>query len=336
MLYKRSRKPGAPWWVRFTANKVEIRESSGTNRKELAEKFEQLLREAIWNEQNLGIEVHTWDEACTRWYREKAHKRSLARDKQAIARFAIPKSTDLEDVFAVVSGADAPGAKCGVREFAVLRSILNICADKWGWLERAPKVTVPPAVKHDPRWIRPEQFVTLIKELPPHAQQIAKFGAATGLRSSNIRKLKWASIHRKTAYVASLSAKAQKPIGIPLNADALVILKQQAKAHPVYVFTDHRGRAPVGSLKTCWAKARVRAGIPEFRFHDLRHTWAAWHTLKGTPPIILMELGAWSSLQMVEKYGHINPGHLVDWANNSKVRTKNGTRKKRPKRKRLK
>lgn len=321
MLYKRSAKPGAHWWVRFSSRGQEIRQSSGTDRKESAEAFEQQLREAIWNEQNLGIETHTWEEACEQWYKDKAKKKSLIRDKQAIARLNL--SGDLETV--------QPPSGMGARELAVYRSIMNAACHDWKWLTIAPKVKMPAAVELDPRWIKPEQFVTLIKELPPHAQQIAKFGAATGLRSSNIRKLKWTSIHKKTAYVASLSAKAKKPIGIPLNADALAILKRQAKAHPVYVFTDHLGRAPVGSLKTCWGKARVRAGIPDFRFHDLRHTWAAWHVLDGTPPIILKELGAWSSLAMVEKYGHINPGHLADWAENSRIKLSQGKRKKKRK-----
>ena len=328
MLYKRSSKPGAHWWVRFSIKGIEVRQSSGTDRKEFAEAFEQQLREAIWNEQNLGIEVHTWEEACERWYQDKAKKKSLIRDKQAIARLNL--SGDLEAIQQPSAGT------MGARELAVYRSIMNAACDDWGWITKAPKVSMPATVDHDPRWIQPEQFVTLIKQLPLHAQQIAKFGAATGLRSSNIRKLKWAAINGKTAYVASLSAKAKKPIGIPLNADALAILKQQAKAHPVYVFTDHLGRAPVGSLKTCWGKATTRAGIAGFRFHDLRHTWAAWHTLKGTPPIILKELGGWSSLAMVEKYGHINPGHLADWADNSKIRrTKSGTGRKEKNRKSL-
>lgn len=318
MLYKRSSKPGSPWWIKFYVKGIEVRQSSGTNSKDRAEAFEQSLRDAIWDEQNLGIESHTWEEARARWFKEKAHKRSLERDRQAFARFSL--TGDLT--------GDLPESvgEVGAREWAALRSLVRACA-KWGWLDKAPAIEVPSAKKHDPRWIKPAQFVILIKELPPHAQQMAKFGAATGLRSSNIRKLKWSSVLNKTAYVNSLSAKAAKPIGIPLNADAMAILKQQKKAHPVYVFTDHRGRAPVGSLKTCWGKARIRAGIPEFRFHDLRHTWAAWHTLAGTPPIILMELGAWSSMQMVEKYGHINPGHLADWADNS--RTRSGTRKRR-------
>ena len=323
MLYKRSKKEGAHWWVRFQTGGVEVRQSSGTDRKELAEQFEQQLREAIWNEQALGIERHTWQEACERWCKDKAKKKSLLRDKQAIARLNL--SGDLESI--------EPPANVGARELAVYRSIMNAAADDWKWIAVAPKVKMPPLVKHDPYWIQPEQFVTLIKELPPHAQQIAKFGVATGLRSANIRKLKWTDIVGNTAMVASLSAKAGKPLGIPLSAEARAILKEQAGAHAVYVFTDHLGRAPIGSLKTCWGKARIRAGVPTFKFHHLRDTWAAWHTLKGTPPIILKELGGWSSLQMVEKYSHINPGHLADWADNSrlkrrKVRTKSGTGKK--------
>ena len=53
MLYKRSRKPGAHWWVRFSVKGTEVRQSSGTDSKDLAEAFEQQLREAIWREQNL-------------------------------------------------------------------------------------------------------------------------------------------------------------------------------------------------------------------------------------------------------------------------------------------
>jgi integrase len=328
MLYKRSKKPGAHWWVKFQCRGQYIRQSSGTDRKELAEAFERELRAAIWNEEALGIEVHTWGEACTRWYREKSAKRSLKRDVQAFARFQIPDETDLADVYALVTAAEAP--KVGPRELAALRSLLNAC-EEWKWLDRAPTIAMPPALHQDPRWIKPEQFVRLIKELPPHAEAIARFGAATGLRSSNIRNLRWDGIYGNTVYVASLSSKNKKAIGIPLPADARTLLKAQVGAHPVYVFTDHLGRAPVGSLKTCWGKAVKRAGIEGFRFHDLRHTWAAWHTLQSTPPLILKELGGWSSLAMVAKYGHINPGHLADWADNSKFkipRTKSGTRKK--------
>lgn len=192
---------------------------------------------------------------------------------------------------------------------------------------------MPHAEKHEPRWITKEQFQKLCKELPPHASELARFGAATGLRSGNIRKLRWEAVDlkRRILFVGAAAAKSRKSAGFPLNDDARAVLERQSGAHQEFVFTDHLGRAPIGSIKTTWAKAVKRAGLGSFRFHDLRHSWAVWHTMSGTPAIVLKELGGWSTLAMVERYAHINPAHLKDWANNSKVGTKTGTRKKRKK-----
>lgn len=311
MLYKRSSKPGSHWWVRFSVKGEEVRQSSGTNRKDLAEAFEQDLREAVWREQNLGIEVHTWEEACERWLKEKAHKRSIERDRQAINSLKL--TGDLADLGASVSGVRA-------RELATYRSILNASV-RWSWLDKAPKVEMPHEEKHDPRWITKVEFEKLCRELPTHASELARFAVATGMRRSNIFRLRWVCVDMGAARlrVQARDAKAGKGIGIPLSKDALKVLRRQSGIHPGYVFADHQGRAPLTSIKTCWLKATKRAGLEGFRFHDLRHTWAAWHVLAGTPPIILKELGGWSSLVMVERYGHLNPGHLADWADNSRV-----------------
>lgn len=321
MLYKRSSKPGSHWWVRFSIKGNEIRQSSGTDRKDRAEAFERELRNAVWDEENLGIESHTWEEACERWLKEKAHKRSIERDRQAINSLKL--TGDLADLGASVSGVRA-------RELATYRSILNASV-RWGWLDKAPKVEMPHAEKHDPRWITKAQFAKLCKELPPHAAAIARFAVATGLRQANIFGLKWENVSRRSVTLHSRETKTRQAQSVPLNADAQAVLKGQSGLHREFVFTDHRGRAPVASIKTTWLKATKRAGLEGFRFHDLRHTWAAWHVLAGTPPIILKELGGWSSLAMVERYGHLNPGHLADWADNS--RTKTGTHVRRKKRK---
>lgn len=40
-----------------------------------------------------------------------------------------------------------------------------------------------------------------------------------------------------------------------------------------------------------WYKALKRCAIDDFRWHDLRHTWASWHVQSGTPLNVLQELG---------------------------------------------
>lgn len=77
---------------------------------------------------------------------------------------------------------------------------------------------------------------------------------------------------------------------------------------------------PVSKAGTwAWRKALNRARIDNFRWHDLRHTWASWHVQNGTPLHILKELGGWASFEMVQRYAHLAPEHLAEYAGNSKV-----------------
>lgn len=56
-----------------------------------------------------------------------------------------------------------------------------------------------------------------------------------------------------------------------------------------------------------WRKALKRAGITNFRGHDLRHTWASWLVQRRVPLFVLQELGGWQSAEMVRRYAHLSP-----------------------------
>jgi integrase len=57
--------------------------------------------------------------------------------------------------------------------------------------------------------------------------------------------------------------------------------------------------------------ALTRAGIENFRWHDLRHTWASWLVQHGTSLYVLQGMGAWQSAEMVRRYTHLAPLHLL-------------------------
>lgn len=63
---------------------------------------------------------------------------------------------------------------------------------------------------------------------------------------------------------------------------------------------------------TAWRAALKRADIKNFRFHDLRHTWASWLVQAGVPLSALQEMGGWESIEMVQRYAHLAPNHLTE------------------------
>ncbi len=74
---------------------------------------------------------------------------------------------------------------------------------------------------------------------------------------------------------------------------------------------DHRNKyRRVKVNRTDFERALLLSGITDFRFHDLRHTWASWHVQNGTPLMVLKELGGWEKLEMVNKYAHLSGEHL--------------------------
>ncbi|OGT47397.1 MAG: hypothetical protein A3E82_00755 [Gammaproteobacteria bacterium RIFCSPHIGHO2_12_FULL_38_11] len=64
------------------------------------------------------------------------------------------------------------------------------------------------------------------------------------------------------------------------------------------------------ALEECIEAGRDR----EFRWYDLRHTWASWHVQNGTSLQELQQLGGWASFEMVLRYAHLSSDHLKEAA----------------------
>ena len=123
--------------------------------------------------------------------------------------------------------------------------------------------------------------------------------------------LKWenVSLDRRTAWIEASASKSRRAIVVPLNTDAIRVLKRRLGMHSKFVFTFRDKPVATASTKAWW-NALERAGIKDFRWHDLRHTWASWHVQNGTSIQELKELGGWASIEMVLRYAHLGGEHL--------------------------
>lgn len=315
MLYRRPRSPN--WWVRFQLDGTEIRLSTGTADRAQAEEFETQARNRAWRQARLGERpVTLWATASKAWLKG-TQKRSKEKDRIIIewldehlhgqALDAITPEV-IEELRALK--AEETSEATANRYMAFLRALLR---KELG--SAAPKVPMYSIAQAEPRWLTRAQFEKLAKGLPEHLEAMARFTVATGLRMRNVTHLTWdrVDLKRRHVWIQGSRAKAGKPIAVPLNDDAISILKEWKGKHDERVFV-FRGKPVDDANGAAFKAAAASVGLSGLRWHDLRHTWASWHIQAGTPPHVLQDLGAWSSYEMVRRYAHLDSSHLAQWA----------------------
>jgi integrase len=321
------KKRGPVYWIDFVApNGARVRRSTQTGDKAQAQELHDKLKSELWRQQRLGDRPkRIWQDAAVRWLREQAHEATIEEDKRKLRwldRFLADR--DLETINrAVIDGIteakQAEGCSNATvnRMLSLVRAILRKCARDWEWLDRAPSVRLLKEPTRRIRFLSHEQAQALLRELPPHLQAMALFTLQTGLRRANVTGLTWEQVDlsRKLAWIHPDQAKARRAIAVPLNETAMQVLRAQKGQHPVYVFT-FRGRKVLQVSGAAWYRALERAGIEDFRWHDLRHTWASWHVQNGTPLYALQELAGWETEKMVRRYAHLSAEHLAAFAGN--------------------
>lgn len=197
------------------------------------------------------------------------------------------------------------------RVMALIRSVLNRACRNWEWINRVPFIQLRREENKRVRWLTREEADRLLKELPSHLKAMAKFTLATGLRAMNVSYLEWKDIdmQSKHAVIHPDKNKTKKYLGVPLNDDAIEVIKGQIGKHDKYVFV-YNGKPVTQCSRGAFRKALQRAGIENFRWHDLRHTWASWHVQSGTSLQELAELGGWANMEMVLRYAHLSGKQL--------------------------
>lgn len=307
---------GDTYWIDVQINGVRIRESLKTDDKKQAQQLHDMRRAELWRAGVLKEKPKkTFKEACARWLVERAHKRSLVDDKLKI-EYLLPKLGDIlladlsRDKIESVLPTHVSGSTRN-RYRALVRAMLRAAEREWDWLDRAPTLRAEAEPKRRVAYLSREQAEVLIATLPEKYRMPVRFALLTGLRRSNVFGLTWEKVdlERGTMVVEADEAKAGQRIVVPLNTAAKAVLESLPGPRKGRVWGDMDR-----IWGNTWMGACKRAGVPGFRFHDLRHTWASWHAMAGTPLSVLQELGGWHSHEMVQRYAHLSPEHLASAA----------------------
>jgi integrase len=206
---------------------------------------------------------------------------------------------------------------------AIIKAVLRRSATVWELIERPPHIELHRNTARRIRFITSLEAKKLLGELPEHLRDVVHFSLLTGLRKSNVVGLCWdqVDLERRMAWIHPDQSKSRQSIGVPLNQQALELLRNRAKRvgtgfGPVFTFRDK----PIIQINTkAFRRGLAKVGIKNFRWHDLRHTWATWHIQAGTPLYVLQELGGWHSYSMVQRYAHLTGEHLAKFTKNCQL-----------------
>ncbi|MCD6039214.1 MAG: Phage integrase [Gammaproteobacteria bacterium] len=315
-LYKR----GNIWWITISHQGTRIQETTGTSCKVDAQRLHDKIKAELWKVNTLKEKPSKdWNDAVLRWCAESQHKKSLFSDKSKFrwldqhlsGVLLIDMTRDKIEKLAQLKEKQGASSATVNRMLAIIRAILRKAEREWEWLEKAPVVRMRKENNKRIRWITSEEAECLKNELPKHLADAMEFALHTGLRASNIVYLEWSEIDfdRYHACIPAHKSKSGKAIAIPLNRNAMAVIKKQIGKHFQFVFS-YKGQ-PVTRFSTkAWINALKRAGIKDFKWHDLRHTWASWHVQNGTSLQELQQLGGWANFEMVLRYAHLSSDHL--------------------------
>lgn len=309
------------WWIDVVLpNGERLRQSAKTEDRKAAEALVAKLKLDAFNKQHFGIKSRrSWQEAVLRYLTVKSNLRSIG-DVRRICRKLDPYFGSLmldeisgDLIWKVVQGELDKGNKPATvnRYLALIRCLMRMARDEWQWIDTFPKIRLLHGEVERDRWLNREDANRLIAACPTHLAAIVRYALATGCRAREIADLEWnrVDLERQTAWLDQ--TKNGTPRGVPLNSDAVAVLEEQVGKHPRYCFTYNGNPIRWELTNSAWHTALRKAGIEDFRFHDLRHTWASWHRQAGTSCDELKDLGGWKSRVMVDRYAKYATEHLT-------------------------
>jgi integrase len=133
----------------------------------------------------------------------------------------------------------------------------------------------------------------------------------TGFRRGEFLGLRWQDVDLKGGVLTIPKAKNGESRHVPLTSTVRTILSRRTRPldGSALVFPNSEGHRDLRWAKKTVPAALRAAQIEDFRFHDLRHTFASRPAMEGVDLMTMRELMGRKSMAMTLRYSHLSPGH---------------------------
>lgn len=198
------------------------------------------------------------------------------------------------------------------RELQVLRHILRLAVEE----ELIPAAPLVRLLKENPareRVLTEDEYQRLLDVSPRHLQRIIICAYETGMRAGEIKKLAWEQVDLKMGFLrlAAEDTKTNEKRAIPLSPVLRAVLEEirkeqrEGKVAPIggHVFT-WGGRAMSEGWKRAFLSACRKAGLEDFRFHDLRHTFVTRKVKEGHDYKRIMAITGHKTFATFQRYNN--------------------------------
>ncbi|MFN3740846.1 MAG: tyrosine-type recombinase/integrase [Thermodesulfovibrionales bacterium] len=313
------------WWMSFSYNGKQYRKSTGVTDKETAKKIYNLLISKLtlgqWIPEEETRTDYTFQDLVEKYlpYSQGRH-RSCSRGysiKKLARRFGSMKLTDI--TMEVIEGFQSELLKEGLQPGGVNRlvSLLKAMFTKaYDWkmipeahLKEVRRVKPLKGEKTRLRYLTVDEYERLLSECPKWLQEIVIFAANTGMRRGEILSLRWKDVDLKNGFILIPDSNTKTGVKreIPMNETVKRLLSSMVRP----LNENETVFKPQVRIREVFEKACKRAGIRDFRFHDLRHTFASHLVMSGVDIQTVSKLLGHKSLTMTLRYAHLSPSYLA-------------------------